>query len=178
MKLLCLIFFIVPIIAQVGGVTFKLTRGTEIVKVNPGDEVVVRLYKKNILNLKIFPNSNLKSSIYKTINFEEGTFIIDNERILLNNLYSISHVISGNRALKNGKKGFFYGLVGGCLLGFSSALLSDDGPLMNPFAFGIILGTVGSVGLGIGGTLKGSFYPNISKEYIISKNKWIIKPQQ
>ena len=49
---------------------------------------------------------------------------------------------------------------------------------MNPFAFGIILGTVGSVGLGIGGTLKGSFYPNISKEYIISKNKWIIKLQQ
>ena len=46
MKRLCLIFFIVPIIAQVGGVTFKLTRGTEIVKINPGDEVVVRLYKK------------------------------------------------------------------------------------------------------------------------------------
>ena len=92
MKRLWLILFVIPIIAQVDGVPFKLKKGAQVVKVKPGDEVVVRLYKENIFNAKIFTNRNLKSSIYKTVNFEEGIFITDNARISFSDLYSISQM--------------------------------------------------------------------------------------
>ena len=137
MKRLWLILFVVPIIAQVDGVPFKLKKGAQVVKVKPGDEVVVRLYKENIFNAKIFPNRNLKSSIYKTVNFEEGIFITDNARISFSDLYSISHVTDGTMTIKNGKRGCMYGGVGGVLLGFFSALVNDKGLPMNPFAFGL-----------------------------------------
>ena len=137
MKRLWLILFVVPIIAQVDGVPFKLKKGAQVVKVKPGDEVVVRLYKENIFNAKIFPNRNLKSSIYKTVNFEEGIFITDNARISFSDLYSISHVTDGTMTIKNGKRGCMYGGVGSVLLSFFSALVNDKGPPMNPFAFGL-----------------------------------------
>ena len=174
MKRLWLILFVVPIIAQVDGVPFKLKKGAQVVKVKPGDEVVVRLYKENIFNVKIFPNRNLKSSIYKTVNFEEGIFITDNTRISFSDLYSISQVTDGTMALKNGKRGFIYGGVGGVFLGFFSALINDEGPPMSPFAFGVILGSVGSVILGLEGVIKGAFYPNILEEFVIGQGKWEI----
>ena len=161
MKRLWLILFVIPIIAQVDGVPFKLKKGAQVVKVKPGDEVVVRLYKENIFNAKIFPNRNLKSSIYKTVNFEEGIFITDNARISFSDLYSISHVTDGTMTIKNGKRGCMYGGVGGVLLGFFSALVNDKGPPMNPFVFGVILGSAGSIILGLEGVVKGAFYPNI-----------------
>ena len=174
MKRLWLILFVVPIIAQVDGVPFKLKKGAQVVKVKPGDEVVVRLYKENIFNAKIFPNRNLKSSIYKTVNFEEGIFITDNARISFSDLYSISHITDGTMTIKNGKRGFMYGGVGGVLLGFFSALVNDKGPPMNPFAFGVILGSAGSVILGLEGVVKGAFYPNILEELVIGQGNWKI----
>jgi len=149
-----------------------LKKGAQVVTVKPGDEVVVRLYKENIFNAKIFPNRNLKSSIYKTVNFEEGNFITDNSRISFSDLYSISHVTDGTMAIKNGKRGFMYGGVGGVLLGFFSALVNDKGPPMNPFSFfsfGVILGSAGSVILGLEGVIKGAFYPNILEELVIGQ---------
>jgi len=174
MKRLWLILFVVPIIAQVDGVPFKLKKGAQVVKVKPGDEIVVRIYKGNIFNAKIFPNRNLKSSIYKTVDFEEGIFITDNARISFSDLYSISHITDGTMAIKNGKRGFMYGGVGGVLLGFFSALVNDKGPPMNPFAFGVILGSAGSVILGLEGVVKGAFYPNILEELVIGQGNWKI----
>ena len=173
-KRLWLILFVAPIIAQVDGVPFKLKKGAQVVTVKPGDEVVVRLYKENIFNAKIFPNRNLKSSIYKTVNFEEGIFITDNARISFSDLYSISHITDGTMTIKNGKRGFMYGGVGGVLLGFFSALVNDKGPPMNPFAFGVILGSAGSVILGLEGVVKGAFYPNILEELVIGQGNWKI----
>ena len=129
----------------------------------------MRLYKENIFNAKIFPNRNLKSSIYKTVNFEEGIFITDNARISFSDLYSISHVTDGTMTIKNGKRGCMYGGVGGVLLGFFSALVNDKGPPMNPFSFGVILGSAGSVILGLESVIKGAFYPNILEELVIGQ---------
>ena len=177
MKRLWVIFFVVPIIAQVDGVPLKLTKGTQIVKVNPGDEVVVRLYKENILNLKIYPNRNLKSSIYKTINFEEGFFMTNNTKFLFSEIYSIAPVSRGNMAIKNGIRGFKTGAFGCSSVALLGGLVNDIKPL-NPLALGVMVGISSSIVLFLEGFIKGYFYPNISKEYIISKNKWIIKPQQ
>ena len=174
MKRLLLILFVIPICAQVEGLPLKLKKGSRVVEFNSGDEVVVRLYKNNIFNFKIFPNRNLKSSIYKTVNFEKGIFITDNTRISFSDLYSISQVTDGTMALKNGKRGFIYGGIGGVFLGFLSALINDEGPPMSPFAFGVILGSVGSVILGLEGVIKGTFYPDILEEYVIDQGKWEI----
>ena len=76
--------------------------------------------------------------------------------------------------IKNGKRGFIYGGVGGVLLGFFSALVNDKGPPMNPFSFGVILGSAGSIILGLEGVVKGAFYPNILEELVIGQGNWKI----
>ncbi|MGY8783698.1 MAG: hypothetical protein ACKVHA_09895, partial [Fidelibacterota bacterium] len=75
--------------------------------------------------------------------------------------------------IKNGIRGFKAGAIGGFLVGFLGTLVNDSKPT-NPLAMGVMVGTVSSILLFLDGLIRGTFYPNISDEYIIGKNKWII----
>ena len=173
MKRLWLILFVLTVAAQDESETLKLKKDSQVVEFNSNDEVVIRLYKKSPLNIKVFPNRNLKSSIFKTVNFEEGFLLTNNAKILFYDIYSIAHVSSGNIAIKNGIRGFKAGAIGGFLVGFLGTLVNDSKPT-NPLAMGVMVGTVSSILLFLDGLIRGTFYPNISDEYIIGKNKWII----
>jgi hypothetical protein len=173
MKHLWVILFVLTVSAQDESKTLKLKKDSQVVEFNSNDEVVIRLYKKSPLNIKVFLNRNLKSSIFKTVNFEEGFILTNNAKILFYDIYSIAHVSSGNIAIKNGIRGFKAGAIGGFLVGFLGTLVNDSKPT-NPLAMGVMVGTVSSILLFLDGLIRGTFYPNISDEYIIGKNKWII----
>ena len=177
MKYLWLILFIIPLFAQDESVPLKLKKDSQLVEFNPNDEVVIRLYRDNSFILGFFPNRNMKSSIFKTVNYEEGFLIANSTKVLFSDIYSIAHVSRGNMAIKNGIRGFKTGAFGCSSVALLGGLVNDIKPL-NPLALSAMVGIVSSILLFSEGFIKGYFYPNISKEYIISKNKWIIKPQQ
>ena len=173
MKLYISILFLLPLFAQENGLTLTLENNSEVVEFDSGDKVVIRLYKKNPLNIKLIPDRNLKSTIFKNVDYEEKFILTKNRKILFSDIYSIAHVSTGNIAIKNGIRGFKAGVVGGFSIGFLGTLINDSGPT-NPLAVGVMVGTVSSFVLFFEGLIRGYFYSNISKDYIIDDKKWII----
>ena len=173
MKLYISILFLLPLFAQENGLTLTLENNSEVVEFDSGDKVVIRLYKKNPLNIKLIPDRNLKSTIFKNVNYEEAFILADNRKILFTEIYSIAHVNNGNIAIKNGIRGFRAGAIGGFSIGFLGTLINGSKPT-NPLAIGAMVGTVTSFVLFFEGLIKGAFHSNISKECIIGKKKWVI----
>ena len=173
MKRLCIILFLLPLFAQERDLNLTLENDSEVVYFKPGDKVVIRLYKNNLLNIKLIPDRNLKSTTFKKVNYEERFLLTENGKVLFSDIYSIAHVSNGNIAIKNGIRGFKTGVIAGFSIGFLGTLINDSGPT-NPLAVGVMVGTVSSFVLFFEGLIRGYFYSNISKEYIIDDKKWII----
>ena len=110
---------------------------------------------------------------FKKVNYEERFILTENGKVLFSDIYSIAHVSNGNIAIKNGIRGLKAGVVGGFSIGFLGTLINNSGPT-NPLAVGVMVGTVSSFVLFFEGLIRGYFYSNISKEYIIGDKKWII----
>tara|TARA_B100000427_G_scaffold210312_1_gene175302 strand:- start:118 stop:666 length:549 start_codon:yes stop_codon:yes gene_type:complete len=173
MKRFISILFLLPVFAQERDLNLTLENDSEVVYFKPEDKVVIRLYKKNILNIKLIPDRNLESTIFKNVDYEEKFILTKNRKILFSDIYSIAHVSNGNIAIKNGIRGLKAGVVGGFSIGFLGTLINNSGPT-NPLAVGVMVGTVSSFVLFFEGLIRGYFYSNISKEYIIGDKKWII----
>ena len=121
----------------------------------------------------MIPDRNLKSTIFKNVDYNEKFILTENRKILFNEIYSIAHVSNGNIAMKNGIRGFKTGAIAGFSIGFLGTLINDSGPT-NPLATGVMVGAVSSFVLFFEGLIRGYFHSNISKEYIIGNKKWII----
>ena len=173
MKHFWIILFLFPLFAQNDNIKFILKNDSEIIGFKPEDKVVIRLYKKNLLNIKLIPDRNLKSTTFKKVNYEERFILTENGKVLFSDISSIAHVSNGNIAIKNGIRGFKTGAIAGFSIGFLGTLINDSGPT-NPLAVGVMVGTVSSFVLFFEGLIRGYFYSNISKEYIIDDKKWII----
>ena len=173
MKRFISILFLLPVFAQERDLNLTLENDSEVVYFKPEDKVVIRLYKKNILDIKLIPDRNLKSTIFKNVDYNEKFILTENRKILFNEIYSIAHVSNGNIAMKNGIRGFKTGAIAGFSIGFLGTLINDSGPT-NPLATGVMVGAVSSFVLFFEGLIRWYFHSNISKEYIIGNKKWII----
>ena len=64
MKRFISILFLLPVFAQERDLNLTLENDSEVVDFKPEDKVVIRLYKKNILNIKLIPDRNMESTIF------------------------------------------------------------------------------------------------------------------
>ncbi|MDB9722318.1 hypothetical protein OAA83_00120 [Candidatus Marinimicrobia bacterium] len=168
-----------------------LQKGDSWLEIKPGQKVYIRSYKKTLFRnriltdipqRKIIPSGpKVKPSTFISIDHQQKVLITQNDAIALSDFYSISPVTDGTMALKAAKNGFVGGFFGGFAASFLLLLSDGEVDIANEFLQVILLssflGVVTAVTGGIQGLLVGSFFPDITEEFIISPDEWSIIEQ-
>jgi hypothetical protein len=168
-----------------------LQKGDSWLEIKPGQKVYIRSYKKTLFRnriltdipqRKIIPSGpKVKPSTFISIDHQQKVLITQNDAIALSDFYSISPVTDGTMALKAAKNGFVGGFFGGFAASFFLLLSVGEVDIANEFLQVILLssflGGVTAVTGGIQGLLVGSFFPDITEEFIISPDEWSIIEQ-
>jgi len=168
-----------------------LQKGDSWLEIKPGQKVYIRSYKKTLFRnriltdipqRKIIPSGpKVKPSTFISIDHQQKVLITQNDAIALSDFYSISPVTDGTMALKAAINGFVGGFFGGFAASFFLLLSVGEVDIANEFLQVILLssflGGVTAVTGGIQGLLVGSFFPDITEEFIISPDEWSIIEQ-
>jgi hypothetical protein len=168
-----------------------LQKGDSWLEIKPGQKVYIRSYKKTLFRnriltdipqRKIIPSGpKVKPSTFISIDHQQKVLITQNDAIALSDFYSISPVTDGTMALKAAKNGFVGGFFKGFAASFLLLLSVGEFDIANEFLQVILLssflGGVTAVTGGIQGLLVGSFFPDITEEFIISPDEWSIIEQ-